>query len=412
MSNEKYAIKGRYIDVLKNEAIDDGLVLVEGRKITYAGRADQAPAYDGSYKVIKVPEAGAAMPGFIDCHAHLVGSGDSETWVIEPREALLLRAVSDVRELLQSGFTGVRDMSVFGHFLRDAIEAGYIEGPHIVPGGQVLSITGGHADENTAFPYEIMKDNPCSYLCDGVDECIKAVRKQFREGAEFIKICATGGVSSSTDGVDDIQFSDEEVRAIVEEAKRHGAYVAAHCMGTAGTLQALMAGVGTVEHGTKLDEECVRLMKENGVSLVTTLSVSLGVAQAEGLPEWMSRKAKGMADSNKKSIALAHEAGINIALGTDYTNSSNSGFDHIGHEFRAIVSCGFTNMEALKIGTINAAKVMRMEDSIGSLDEGKFADIVISDKNPLDDIEAITESSGICFVMKEGKIVKDMNGLD
>ena len=183
------------------------------------------------------------LPGLIDLHTHITGLRGAEASDMKtPLKAMAVTCELTGR-YLDYGFTAirdcgsfdrianyVRDMSVFGHFLRDAIEAGYIEGPHIVPGGQVLSITGGHADENTAFPYEIMKDNPCSYLCDGVDECIKAVRKQFREGAEFIKICATGGVSSSTDGVDDIQFSDEEVRAIVEEAKRHGAYVAAHCM--------------------------------------------------------------------------------------------------------------------------------------------------------------------------------------
>ena len=401
---EKKAILGRYIDVIHQTVIEDGVILVEGKQITFAGTKADVPLTQ-EYECISL-EGGTILPGFIDCHAHICGSED---YLGVPRDRMVLKATYDMKALLDSGFTAARDMTQFSANLKWAVEHGYIDGPHLMPGGQVLSITGGHGDMDTNYPYEFARDNVLTFLMDGVEGCLKGVRKQFREGAEFIKICATGGVSSMSDGLEDIQFSDEELKVIVEEANRHGSYVAAHCSGLAGAKQALKAGIKTVEHGINLDEECVEIMKRNDCSLVTTLDISFHVGDMPGLPEFMAKKAKQCAVANRKSIELVHKAGINVALGTDYSNEekSHTKYKVIGKEFKAICDGGFTEMESLQIGTINGAKVMRMEDKIGSLDPGKFADIVIVDGNPLENIEVLADADHIRFVMKEGKIYKN-----
>ncbi len=401
---DKKAVLGRYIDVINAAVIEDGAVLIEGKNIVFAGKKAEAPLTE-DFECFSL-EGGTVLPGFIDCHAHICGSED---YLAVPRDRMVLKAACDLKALLDSGFTAARDMTQISANLKWAVEHGYIDGPHLMPGGQVLSITGGHGDMDTNYPYELAQSNILTYLMDGTDECLKGVRKQFREGAEFIKICATGGVSSMSDGLEDVQFSDEELKIIVEEANRHGSYVAAHCSGLAGAKQALKAGIKTVEHGIHLDEECIEIMKKNDCSLVTTLDISFHVGDIPGLPEYMAAKAKQCAVANRKSIELVHKAGINVALGTDYSNDekSHTKYKYIGKEFKAICDGGFTEMESLQIGTINGAKVMRMEDRIGSLDTGKFADIVIVDGNPLERIEVLGDAENIRLVMKEGKIYKN-----
>lgn len=402
--SDKKAIFGRYVDVINGSVIENGAILVEGKYITFTGKKADAPVTE-EYECFSI-EGGTILPGFIDCHAHICGGGDV---LAIPRERLLLKAAYDMKALLDSGFTAARDMTQISAHLKWAVGHGYMDGPHLMPGGQVLSITSGHGDSDTNYPYDFARDNIISYLMDGTEECLKGVRKQFREGAEFIKICATGGVSSMSDGLEDVQFSDEELKVIVEEANRHGSYVAAHCSGLAGAKQALKAGIKTVEHGINLDEECVEIMKKNHCSLVTTLDISFHVGDFPGLPDWMAVKAKQCASANRKSIELVHKAGINVALGTDYSNDekSQTKYKYIGKEFKAICDGGFTSMESLQIGTINGAKVMRMEDKIGSLEVGKFADVVIVEGNPIENIEVLADADRIRFVMKEGKVYKN-----
>jgi len=401
---KKTVILGTYVDVIQGAVITDGAILVEGKEIVFAGKKSDAPLLD-DYDCITV-ENGTILPGFIDCHAHICGF---DNYLAISQDKLILKAAYDMKVLLDSGFTAVRDMTGISAGLKWAVEKGYMDGPHIMPGGQVLSITGGHGDADTDYPYEYARDNIMTYLMDGVEGCLKGVRKQFREGAQFIKICATGGVSSTTDGLEDVQFSNEELKVIVEEAARHGTYVAAHCSGLAGAKQALKAGVKTVEHGIHLDEECVEIMKQNDCSLVTTLDISFHVGEMPGLPDYMAQKAKQCAAANRKSIELVHRAGINVALGTDYGNDENANtrYQYIGKEFKAICDGGFSEMESLQIGTINGAKVMRMEERIGSLEAGKLADIVIIDGNPLENIEVLGDAAHVRFVMKEGKVYKN-----
>ena len=399
---------GRVIDAVSDTAIEDGAVLIEGERIAYSGPRSGCPATDAP--VIEAG-SGAIMPGFIDVHAHLTGEEDAGDFVNGQLFGdRLIGAVSQVGMLLDAGFTGLRDMSYAGVFLARGTERGAIRGPRIVPGGRLLGITSGHVDYQFA---NLSKDDANRYddlavLVDGPDECTRAVREQFRIGAKFIKICATGGVSSPTDRVDDVQFSPEELKAIVDEARRHHSYVTAHCTGYEGAYQALLAGVECIEHGVMLTQREIDLMAEKNVPLVSTLCVSLGVANMEGLPSWMHEKAVACADNNRKTIEMARKAGIRIALGTDFSNSPNTPYSQNGREFEAMVRGGLTPMESIKAGTINAAHVMRMEDQIGSLEAGKLADVVIVDANPLEDIFCLTDAEHVKLVLKGGKVEKDI----
>jgi len=400
-----FTIRGRIIDGISDTALEDGLVVVEGDRIGYVGKETDHPLPPDAMSI--TIENGTILPGFIDCHAHLVGdpSGGGGLTNLTEHDRLL-NAAADLKILLDAGFTSIRDMSAFGPALRRAVDRGALRGPHIMPGGKVLSPTAGHVD-HVRLPIDVVQNHSLvGYLVDGVDECLKGVRMQFREGAEFIKICATGGVSSIGDELDDVQFSEEELRVIVAEAARHGTYVAAHCSGTAGTYQALCAGVGCIEHGIALDERCIEIMIKKNIPLVTTLYVSMLVADSGLYPEHMTRKAKIAARSHVKSLMMARDAGIRIALGTDFSNSKNTPYAGNGREFVSIVKAGFTPMEAIKIGTINGAHVMKRASITGSLERGKLADIVVVKGNPLDDISLLAHADNIKVVLKGGVLEK------
>lgn len=397
---------GRVIDAVSDGAVEDGAVLVEGDRIAYAGPRAGCPATDAP-----VVEAGSGtiMPGFIDVHAHLTGEEDAGDFAGGRLFGdQLVGAVHQAEILLDAGFTGLRDMSLAGVFVARGTERGAIRGPRIVPGGRLLGVTGGHVDDAPWLDRdEANRLSNLAVMVDGPQECVRAVREQFRLGARFIKICATGGVSSPTDSVDDVQFSPEELSAIVGEARRHHSYVTAHCTGNEGAYQALLAGVECVEHGVMLTEREISLMAERRVPLVSTLWISLGVAGLPGLPGWMREKAAACAEANLRTIAMARAAGVEIALGTDFSNSPNTPYHENGREFEAMTRAGMTPMEAVRAGTINAARVMRMADRVGSLETGKLADVVVVDGDPLSDITCLTSADHVRLVLKGGAIEKD-----
>lgn len=402
----KILLRGRMIDAVSDTPVEDAAVLIEGDRIAYAGPYENCP--EKELPAYSFP-GGTILPGFIDVHAHLTGDEDAGSFANGQLFGdQLIGAVYQVGLLLDAGFTGIRDMSEAGFYLSRGVERGAIRGPRIVPGGKVLGITSGHVDMGPQMTKEyINAHDHLSMLCDGPDDCVRAVREQFRMGAKFIKICATGGVSSPTDRVDDVQFSPEELRAIVGEAERHHTYVTAHCTGYEGAYQALLAGVKCIEHGVMLTQRAIDLMAEKKVPLVSTLSVSLGVANMPGLPDWMHEKAANCAEANKKTIAMARKAGVKIALGTDFSNSRNTPYLENGREFEAMVRGGLTPMESIKAGTINAAEVMQMGDELGSLEAGKLADVVIVDGDPLSDIFCLTHADHVKLVIKDGKIEKN-----
>jgi imidazolonepropionase-like amidohydrolase len=400
-------LKGRVVTALDDGAVERGLVAVEGNRILYAGEAS-GYAVPENAQVLDVG-AGTILPGFVDCHAHLTGSEDAGSFA---GGALfgdqLLGAAYQAGLLLGAGFTGIRDMSEAGLYLSRAVSRGVLRGPRIVPGGKVLGITSGHVDLNPEMTKEYYNAHDhLSYLIDGPDDCVRGVREQFRQGARFIKICATGGVSSPTDRLDDVQFSPEELRAIVKEAKRHHTYVCAHCTGYEGAYQALLAGVTCIEHGVMLTQREIDLMAEMGATLVSTLWISLNVANLPGFPDWMQEKARACAQHNRETIRMARKAGIRIAFGTDFSNSKNTAFKTIGREFEAMVDAGMTNLEAIRAATLNAAPLLRMEGELGALAPGYLADIAVTDGNPLQDISCLNDADHIRLVLSDGRIVKN-----
>ena len=407
--SRKTVLLGRIIDSVQDEAIENGAVAVEDERIVYAGPREGAPAWEDA-EVFTCADA-TIMAGFIDAHAHLTGAESVHRSGDTPYD-LLLTAVRDLSDLVDAGVTGVRDMSAFGRALRDAIAKGNIKGPRIMVGGRVLSISSGHCDFDVTKPVAWCNEEDLTgYMMDGPEDCYKGVRRQFREGAEFIKICATGGVSSAVDDVNDQEFSEEELKVIIGEAKRHNTYVTAHCTGTAGTKAALKAGIGCVEHGVMLDEECCRIMKERNIPLVTTLSVALGLSDMKDLPPHIMRKAQGVKEAAMRSFRLAHEYGITVALGTDYSNSPNTPYSEIGREFYSLTRCGYTPMEAIQAGTVNGAKLMRRDHEIGTVEAGKLADLVLVQGNPLEDIRILAHADSVQMVLIGGKIQKKADGV-
>ncbi len=399
-------LKGRVLSGKQGEYYEDGIVAFENDTIVYAG---EAGSYDiPSDAIVYEAGDGTIMPGMIDCHAHLTGEEDAGSWADGKLLGdQLLGAVYQLGILLDAGFTGLRDMSEAGLYLSRAVQRGAITGPRIVPGGKVLGMTSGHVDLGPSMTVEdYNKYDHLSYLCDGPDGCLKAVRDQFRNGAKFIKICATGGVSSPTDRLDDVQFSPEELKVIVEEAKRHHTYVTAHCTGYEGAYQAILAGVECIEHGVALTQREIDLMAEKNIPLVSTLWISLHVADLPGFPDWMQAKAKQCASYNRKTIDMARKAGIKIALGTDFSNSKNTAYATIGRELEAMVEAGMTNEEAIEAATVNAAPLM-LDERVGYLHEGNYADIIITDGNPLNNISCLADAKHIQFVAANGKIVKN-----
>lgn len=395
-----YILKGTIIDGIHETPTQNGLVAIEGNKIAYAGPADGFAVPEG----VPVVSGKTILPGFIDCHIHL--SGEEDACDGAAFGDTLLSAAYQCGLLIDSGFTSVRDMSEQGTYLARAQKKGLIRAPRIMPGGKCLSVTAGHGDDGHNMTKEEINEKASTcVLCDGPAECLQAVRQQFRKGAEFIKIFATGGVSSPTDGVDDVQFSMEELQAIVAEAKRHHTYVTAHCTGNEGAYQALLAGVECIEHGVMLTQREIDLMAEKDIPLVSTLFVCELCANLKG-PQWFMEKASRCYKLNVNTIAMARKSGIRIALGTDFSNSKNTRYHKEGQEFEAMVRAGMTPWEAIQAGTIHAAQVMRKDDSLGSLEVGKLADIVLVDGDPLADISCLAHESHITAVFQDGKRVK------
>jgi imidazolonepropionase-like amidohydrolase len=397
-------IKGRIIDGISNEPVEQGVLAIQGDRIAYVGPEAGFTISEGAEVIC----AETILPGFFDVHAHLVGHENAGSFADGKFFGdQLLGAAYQTGLLLDAGFTGIRDMSEAGVYLSRAQKRGILRAPRIMPGGRILGITSGHVDMDPFMSKDDINRSSSFYrLCDGVDDCLLAVREQFRIGAEFIKICATGGISSPTDRIDDVQFSPEELRVIVEEAKRHHTYVAAHCTGNEGAYQALLAGVCCIEHGVVLTQREIDLMAEKSATLVTTLAVSLGVANFPGLPDWMKKKVETTALSNIQTIAMARKAGIRIALGTDYSNSKNTPYLKIGEEFHAMVKAGMTPMEAIRAGTVHGAYLTNCDSETGSLVKGKLADIVLVNGNPLESIACLGDAEYIAGVFLGGKKVK------
>jgi len=406
----KIAVIGRIIDGTGKEPFK-GVVLVEDEKIAKVGTRGEIQIPEDA-KVIKL-ENGTILPGLIDCHVHLTGARtlDFIRASFEPVAVKAARLVGDCSKLIDAGFTTVRDVGGLGIYMKRVIEEGEVRGPRILAAGKLLSQTGGHGDMHS-LPLEIAMDRDFSKLCDGVDGCIKTVREQFREGADFIKICTTGGVLSQGDLPTSSQFNLAEIRAMVEEAKSVGSYVAAHAEGTEGIKNALKAGVRTIEHGDLIDDEGIEMMAEKGAYLIPTLSIKEQInskGEKHGVPEWGIRKLRMLQELHGDYIKKAKAAGVKIAVGTDFSSKPLFPLGENAMELELLVKQeGFTPMEAIVAATKTSAEAIMMDDKIGTLEEGKLADLIVVEGDPLEDITILRNVENIKVVIKGGKIEKNL----
>ncbi|HEU4564369.1 MAG TPA: amidohydrolase family protein [Gemmatimonadaceae bacterium] len=400
----------RIIDGTGGPAIRDGAVVVSGGNIVAVGARGSVGVPPGA-RVIDLGDA-TLLPGFIDAHTHIIGRplADPRSDVASFRDIPAYAAIVSVdnaRRTLMAGFTTIR---VLGSpdfddvALRQAVDAGVVPGPRIQAAAHSFGITGGHCDENGWRPGLADADYRTG-AADGVDEVRKAVRYQVKYGADVIKICATGGVLSEGDAVGATQYTLEEMQAIVTEARKLDRKVAAHAHGAEGIKLAVQAGVASIEHGSFLDEEGARMMAQKGTFLVPTLSAgeaAEGAARSGRLTGLRAEKARAAAEAMRHGIRLAVKHGVPIALGTDAGVGAHGAN---AREFRLMVEWGgLTPMQALVAGTSSAAKLLGMQERIGTLAAGRLADIVAVPGDPLQDITA-TERP--VLVMKNGVIYRE-----
>ena len=380
--------------------IEDGVILELQRGFQNPGPEDQL--IDLSDRVV--------MPGLIDLHVHLEGETNPnryiETFTLESEDRAF-RSVSYAQKTLMAGFTTVRDLGGTGvnTSLRDAINSGFVSGPRIISVGKSLATTGGHADPTNSFRRSDMgRPGPDQGVVNGVEAAREAVRQQYKNGADHIKITATGGVLSVAKSGQNPQFMKDELEAIIQTANDYDMHVAAHAHGKEGMLRAVLAGVKTIEHGTYMDEEVMQAMVERGTYYVPTISAGKFVAEmaeVEGYyPPLVEPKAREIGPLIQDTFGRAYAYGVNIAFGTDagvFYHGDNA------KEFGFMVEAGMPEAEALLSATQTASIVLGMEGQIGSIETGKYADLIAVEGNPLQNI-AILED--VKFVMKEGIVYK------
>lgn len=346
------------------------------------------------------------LPGLIDCHTHLlIPAGLGELGYLKRSQgALVLDGVVNARKVLEAGFTTVRDVGASAAFgdvaLRDAIARGDIPGPRLLVAGPALSITGGHGDLNGFPPHVHTGDE---HLVDSPDQARHAVREWRKRGVDLIKIHATGGVLSNHDDPGAPSFSPPEFRAIVEEANRRGMDVCAHAHGDAGILEATLAGVRSIEHGSLLSPATAREMKARGTFLVPTLYALESIllpGNPYRFPEGSLAKARAILPLRRAGFKAALDAGIPMAYGTDI-----GVFEHgqVAADFRYLVSYGMTPLQAIQSATLVAADLLRLGSELGTLESGHAADIIAVDGDPLKDISTLER---VRFVMKNGMTVR------
>ncbi len=347
------------------------------------------------------------LPGLIDSHVHITGELNPNARLLAVTDSdgdVAYKALAHAQTTLRAGFTTIQDVGagdvIFD--LRDAINAGTVQGPRILASGRALSPTGGHGDTH-GYRQEILDLAPNHTICDGVADCRRATREAIKRGADVIKITATGGVLSNTAAGVERQFFDDELEAIVQTAAQMGRKVTAHAHGTTGINAALQAGVASIEHGSYLDTQSIRLFRNNDAVLVPTLLAGKTVtdwASEPWLPEPSRIKAAQVGPVMLENTRLAYEGGVTIAFGTD---SGVSAHGDNAQEFALMVEVGMTPAEAIRSATVVAAAHVGLADEIGTIEAGKAADIIAVDGDPLADVNELLE---VDFVMKDGAIVK------
>lgn len=393
---------GHLLDVRTGKFADNQTIVVAGDTIQSIAPSSSVPAQPGD-NVVDLGQM-YAMPGMIDVHTHITSNTEFDPYLeltgTNAKEAI--NGVVNARTTLLAGFTSIRNVGAGGFVdvdLRDAINAGQVPGPHMLVSGPPLGITGGHCDDNL-LPIEYHQVG--EGVADGIAAVQHKVRENIKYGVDLIKICATGGVLSKGDDPQAAQYTLEEMQAIVADAHRLGRKVAAHSHGAQGILWATQAGVDSIEHGSYINDEDIAAMKQHGTWLVPTLYLEDWMIQSGHLPPFYEQKMKDVSAVAKANIKHAMQSGVKIALGTDaavYPHGLNA------HELDVYVNqLGMAPLAALQTTTINAADLMGWTAKTGTIEPGKWADIIAVDTNPLDDVRVLQH---VKFVMKAGVVYKN-----
>jgi len=400
---------GNLIDGKTSDVQPQMTLIVEGNKITHIEKGFTKPG--SADKLVDLSKK-TVLPGLIDMHVHLENETNKDQnlqrFTLNDAD-IAFRSTVYAKKTLMAGFTTVRDLGGSGVniALRNAINQGLVEGPRIFTAGKSIATTGGHADPTNGYRKDLMGDpGPKEGVINSPEEARQAVRQRYKDGSDMIKITATGGVLSIAKDGSNPQFTDEELKAIIETAKDYGMHTAAHAHGVEGMKRAVMAGITTIEHGTKMTEEIMDLMIQKGTYFVPTISAGKFVAEQAKVPGYyhplVVPKALEIGPMIQQTFSKAYKRGVKIAFGTDagvYPHGDN------GKEFTYMIEAGMPAMEAIKSATAVSAGILGMSDKIGTLEVGKFADIVATDENPLKNIRTMEKVS---FVMKDGVIYKQI----
>jgi imidazolonepropionase-like amidohydrolase len=388
------------IDGTGREPLQDAVLAVREGKISYAGPASEwSEAEDGNAIALDL-RGQFVLPGLIDCHVHLSGSGEADSQFSAPTGQMALKILKNAQRNLAAGITTVRDLGGWSELefdVRRSIKRGEFVGPRMCLAGRFISITEAGAEYYSGM-YRV---------ADGVDEVRKAVREQVKNGADVIKMGVTGAVLVESGVPGTTHFNEDEVCALVEEANKFGKRVAAHAHGIDGIRKAVHAGINTLEHGTYLyqDPHLIQHMAQHGIFLVPTLKVGWDIIHSKDstIPLWIMDKNKDTQGEAASSLKLAYEAGVSIAMGSDVGTPLNYHGEN-ALEVYWMQQAGMSAMDALVSATGNAARVLGWDSWIGTLEEGKVADLVVYDRNPLDDLRVLADKSRLQFVMKDGLI--------
>ena len=398
-----YIKAGRLIDVIGGEVRSGQVIVIQGDKIVeVADAADVSIPADA--ELIDLSDH-TVLPGLIDMHVHLTFDhrfhGYKGLAISVPRSALY--GVFNAQKTMNAGFTTVRNVGASGYAdvaLRDAINDGEIDGPRMRVSGPSLGITGGHCDNNLLPPkYQARSEG----VANGPWAVRAKVRETIKYGADIIKFCATGGVLSKGDSVGGQQYTFEEMQALVDEAHQHKRKVAAHAHGAEGIKTAIIAGVDSIEHGSLIDDEGIRLARKNGTFLVMDIYNDTFIlehgAEVGMLPESLEKE-RQIGQLQRDNFRKAFQAGVRMAFGSDgavYPHGDN------GKQFKYMVEYGMTPMQAIQAATVHAAELIGWQDSVGAIEVGRFADIIAVEGNPLNNVGLLED---VRFVMKGGKIYK------
>ena len=407
-------LKGRVLDGNGGAPIEKGAVVLEDDRIRLVCRQSELPD-DPTAEVYEL-EDGTIMPGLIDAHVHMGwGSATAVDWISMTPQLSMARALRDMAQLRQQGYTAFRDLGSDVLLMRPAVAEGLLDVPRIFGAGRIISQIGGHGDVYQKLSLEAsQRAYSPAFIVNGVDEVRRACRINARNGADLIKIMTTGGVFSQGDrATPHSHFSQEEIRAAVEEADNMGSYVTTHAQANRGIKLALKNGVKCIEHGFYLDEECIDLMVKNDCYLVPTLAImhtsKLYFQGKEGVLPYLKEKTERSYEAHYRSLEMARKAHITVGVGCDFLGDAAFGcpYSEATLELERLCVAGYTPMEVITMATKVNARLLQMEDQLGTLETGKLADVLLVEGRPDEDIRVLRRSDHVKLVVQDGRIVKN-----